>query len=67
VQEAAAHHLPYSVSSTTQMLPTYHTKLNVIQLYFTRFLELLVVLFSGKGDACADEEHMDNKKGKVKM
>jgi hypothetical protein len=23
--------------------------------------------FSGKGDACADEEHKDNKKGKVKM
>jgi hypothetical protein len=24
-------------------------------------------LFSGKGDACADEEPKDNKKGKVKM
>jgi hypothetical protein len=34
VQEAAVHHLLYSGSYITHMLPTYHTILNVIKLYF---------------------------------
>ena len=65
VQEAAVHYLPYSGSSITQTLPTYHdTECNSTVL--PTVFRTPGCLFSGKGDACADEEPKDNKKGKVK-
>jgi len=68
VQEVAVHLLAYSDSSITQMLPTHVSHdIECNSTVFRIVFRTPGCSSSIKGDACADEEPKDNKKGKVKM